>query len=110
VRNPFGVPDMAAITRLANEAGALMLWDLSQSDRRGAGRLDADEVDLAVGCTYKYLSGGPGAPAFPHVARRHQDSLRQRSGGGSAGATRLRWPRATSRRRGSPRCCPGLRR
>ncbi len=71
------VLDMATITKKAQQHGILTVWDLAHSAGVLPIKLDEWNVDFAVGCTYKYLNGGPGAPAFMYVAERHENAFIQ---------------------------------
>jgi kynureninase len=90
------IVDIKPVTDAARAAGAFVLWDLSHAGGSIAVELQANGVDLAVGCTYKYLNGGPGSPAFLYVRRELQDELDRRSRAGSPSASSSTWARPSS--------------
>ncbi|HET9851869.1 MAG TPA: kynureninase [Candidatus Limnocylindrales bacterium] len=94
--------DIRAITDAAREHGALVLWDLSHAAGSVPVDLAANGVDLAVGCTYKYLNGGPGSPAFLYVRRELQDQLRPPIQGWMAQTDQFEMGPVFRRRRGIP--------
>jgi kynureninase len=94
------IADVATMTSAARDAGALVLWDLSHAGGAILVELAANRVDLAVGCTYKYLNGGPGAPAYLYVRRELQDELRPPIQGWFAQADQFAMGPRFERRRG----------
>lgn len=96
--------DLEGETERARRAGAVTVWDLSHA----AGVLELDlpsaGVDLAVGCTYKFLNGGPGAPAFVYASRHLHDRVTQPIWGGSPRTTSSRWSDPSTRSRASGGC------
>ena len=94
------IVDIRAVTDAARGAGALVLWDLSHAGGSIPVGLTANGVDLAVGCTYKYLNGGPGAPAYLYVGRELQEELRPPIQGWFAQARQFEMGPAFERRAG----------
>ncbi len=87
---------MTEVTAAVQERGALMIWDLAHSAGAVAVDLGGADADFAVGCTYKYLNGGPGSPAFIWVNRRHQNTGIQPLSGWWGTRDHLRWSRPTN--------------
>lgn len=94
------IADIGAVTDAARAAGALVVWDLSHAAGSVPVNLMANGIDLAVGCTYKFLNGGPGAPAFLFVRRELQDELRPPIQGWFAQAEQFEMGPAFQRRPG----------
>ncbi len=101
--------DLRAITALAHERGALVLWDLAHSAGSVPVALDAAEADFAVGCTYKYLNAGPGAPGFLYVRRALQDGMRSSIWGWMGQRDQFAMGPSYDRRPVSPASSPALR-
>jgi kynureninase len=92
--------DMKLVTQMAHDAGALVLWDLSHSTGAVPVNVKEANVDLAVGCTYKYLNGGPGAPAFFMLRKSYRKSLHRPSRVGLVLKNRLIFHCNTNRKPG----------
>ena len=103
------VVDMASVTGAVHRAGALTLWDLSHAAGAVPVDLDGAGADLAVGCSYKYLNGGPGAPAWVYVRSGLQASLRQPIWAGGANGTSSPWAPLTTPSLTSPGSRPAHR-
>ena len=95
------IADVPAIGSLVTEAGGLTIWDLSHSAGAVPVELDRWGAELAVGCTYKYLHGGPGAPAWLFVRQSLQEELRSPIQGWFGQRDQFAWGRRTSRHPGS---------
>ena len=94
------IVETRAVTDAARAAGALVLWDMSHAGGSIPVNLTGNGIDLAVGCTYKYLNGGPGAPAYLYVRRELQDELRPPIQGWFAQANQFEMGPAFERRSG----------
>lgn len=99
--------DMAALTEAAHDAGALVIWDLAHSAGAFPVDLAGVRADFAIGCSYKYLNGGPGAPAFIHVRDDHIDRIAPALGGWMGHADLFAFERDYRPASGIARMCVG---